>query len=325
MLSTSCTTSTTEPVTTPLITGSETITTALITGSETSTILTTSTFVQAQVTPDAHSVAALQKCYTDACVPTFNQISTCYAQSSPWTNPYNTAQSHNFRACVCETNATHPFTTQGYFYANFATCAHCIFLAYTWNVSYLTGEVLRVENFCLAQEPDAYLFVKDLAAFFYKLDYNRAINAPNTAITAPPLSAVTPLVAQLSALYTTTPPLANLAYGPSAPEGGSLAGVTPSLTTWTSGTETVTELVTWVPTEGGSTYDAGQASRSANVAASEALSASFAAASGGDGAESTMCYGRGPCTSGGWRVKPLGFAGVALRLSVSMAVMVMMI
>lgn len=55
-------------------------------------------------------------------------------------------------------------------------------------------------------------------------------------------------------------PLANLAYGPSAPSDGSLKGLSPSLTTYTTAlftssaqsswlvTQTATSLVTWVPT-----------------------------------------------------------------------------
>jgi hypothetical protein len=185
---------------------------------------------------------------------------------------------------------------------------------------------MRVENFCRAEEPDAYLFLQQLTSFFAHLD-------GGFVLTAPPLPDVTPIVQQLSALYTTTPPLANLAYGASAPEGGSLVGVTPRLTTFTSGGETVTSLVTWVPEVKGSTYDTPQASRSAAGQVGSVLGASFA--TGGQGtstgqgqgegvgpARSTMCYGRGPCDWGVGREVPVGFVGLSLVLTMALGLFV---
>ena len=173
---------------------------------------------------------------------------------------------------------------------------------------------MRVQSFCRAEEPDAFLFLQQLTHFFAELD-------DGFVITAPPLPDVTTIVQRLSALYTTTPPLANLAYGTSAPEGGSLVGVRPSLTTFTRGGVTGTRLVTWVPEGEGvtSTFDASRASRQAASRASSAFGASFAEGTQetGQGVRSTMCYGRGPCNGAGSRRVSVGFVSLGLGLGIA--------
>ena len=85
----------------------------------------------------------------------------------------------------------------------------------------------------------------------------------------------------------------------------------------TSATHTVTELITWTPTDGGGRNDAGSTSKSA---ASDAPVVAFTV-----GAEKTMCYGRGPCRNGAERVVPMGFTrdwGLGLVLMVMVMVMV---
>ena len=133
-------------------------------------------------------------------------------------------------------------------------------------------------------------------------------------VTAPPLSGVTTLVAKVLVLYSTTPPLANLAYSADALEGGSLVGVLPRPTTFMEGASggmggvAVTRLVAWVPVKGG-TYDASWASRQV----SSSLGAGFVTGSRtGQGPGSTMCYGRGPCSEGVGKGVLVRFVGAAL-------------
>ena len=133
-------------------------------------------------------------------------------------------------------------------------------------------------------------------------------------ITAPPLLDVTAVIAKVLVLYRNTPPLADWVYGLSAPEGGSLVGVVPSLTTFTkggkggSGGVAVTRLVTWVLVGEGGTYDVSRASGQAKSRASSVFGVGFVTGSQTcQGAGSTMCYGRGPCNGGVGRGVPVGF------------------
>ena len=219
--------------------------------------------------------------------------STCYEASAPWTDPYDEGQSMDFRGCLCETSADTPFTPDSTFYQNFSQCAHCLTLARPSNYNYMAQQLQRIDNFCRSQNPSAFLFIKQLRGWLAGLDRGMKVNG----LVIPD---VTPMVSQLQPLYTTTPPLANLAYGPSAPWDGSLVGVTPSMTTFTttaaSGTATVTSLVTWLPTEAGKTFNGAAAADSAAEAASSALGSEMGTSSSGSKTRTDhRCYGRGPC------------------------------
>ena len=145
-------------------------------------------------------------------------------------------------------------------------------------------------------------------------------------VTAPPLSGVTTLVAKVLVLYSTTPPLANLAYSADALEGGSLVGVLPRPTTFMEGASggsggvTVTRLVTWVLVGEGETYDVSRASRQV----SSSLGAGFVTGSRtGQGPGSTMCYGRGPCSEGVGKGVLVRFVGATLVVGIALELFVL--
>ena len=104
---------------------------------------------------------------------------------------------------------------------------------------------------------------------------------PGAARYKPPMTNL----AHMSALFTTMPPLANVAYGASAPPDGTLLGVTPVLTTITTSVsstlETVTSIAKWEPTSNTASFNPASASLSAAHAAQSALT-------------SPLCMGRGP-------------------------------
>ncbi|KAK1044224.1 Peptide chain release factor 1, mitochondrial [Friedmanniomyces endolithicus] len=208
------------------------------------------------------------------CGVIFDHLTTCYDSLAPWTDPYNTTQSTKFQACLCATNTTAPFTTDSLLWHNF--------------------------------NPMAYLALANFESWLATL--NKGVT-----LTTPPLTGSITQLAALSAAFTTTPPLANLAYGASAPFDGTLAGVTPELMTQTitvqpSGTATgsasvkrLTMLVDWVATAtatgstAGSRYDPLSASASAaSVAASDLQSALRSVSTIGQGGPSQQCHGKCP-------------------------------
>lgn len=134
----------------------------------------------------------------------------------------------------------------------------------------------------------AYLFLLRLLGWLGSLH-------EGTTLKNPPLTGSITLIGNLGPQFTTTPPLANLAYGSLAPSGGSLVGVTPSLTTvtWDDGASrgTATKLVTWVPTAlNASPYDPVSATASANAAVSQQLYTAV----GTQGGPTARCIGSCP-------------------------------
>ncbi|KAK0806081.1 hypothetical protein LTR38_005299 [Friedmanniomyces endolithicus] len=265
------------------------------------------------------------------CGVIFDHLTTCYDSLAPWTDPYNTTQSTKFQACLCATNTTAPFTTDSLLWHNFVGCSSCL-ATFGAGISLetLAQEFQSIEDFCRSQNPMAYLALANFESWLATL--NKGVT-----LTTPPLTGSITQLAALSAAFTTTPPLANLAYGASAPFDGTLAGVTPELMTQTitvqpSGTATgsasvkrLTMLVDWVATAtatgstAGSRYDPLSASASAaSVAASDLQSALRSVSTIGQGGPSQQCHGKCP-GSGGVRVpavSTLAWACVVLWSSI---------
>ncbi|KAK4552556.1 hypothetical protein LTR86_010200 [Recurvomyces mirabilis] len=274
--------------------------------------------------PTALNATAVEQCLTEpggvqkagelpqpGCGSIFQHIEDCYGSNAPWMDPYNTTQSLNFQTCLCETSATNPFGKANILWQNFTGCANCL-ESFTSGilVDTLASEFSNIENFCCSQNPVAYLIIANFEAWL------AALNA-GISLTAPPLTGAITAITSLSSLFTTTPPLANLAYGVSAPLDGTLGGVTPELMTATiimpasaghpPSTEKITKLLDWMPTASPSgtitpQFDTAAASLSAaSVANSELYAAlSTLAAQGGP---SQMCHGKCP-NSGGARKRP---------------------
>ncbi|TKA83979.1 hypothetical protein B0A55_00254 [Friedmanniomyces simplex] len=188
------------------------------------------------------------------CGAIFQHLTTCFDSLGPWIDPYNTTQSTSFQACMCETNATSPFDTNSLLWRNFIGCSSCLeMFSAGISLDTLAQEFLSIEDFCRSQNPVACLA---LASFETWL---AAINE-GTTLPTPPLTGGITQLAALSSAFTTTPPLANLAYGASAPFDGTLADVTPQLMTQTitvpptgttsgsSSLQVITMLVDWVAT-----------------------------------------------------------------------------
>ncbi|KAK5161436.1 hypothetical protein LTS14_001232 [Recurvomyces mirabilis] len=215
--------------------------------------------------PTALNVTAVEQCLTEpggvqkagelpqpGCGSIFQHIEDCYGSNAPWTDPYNASQSLNFQTCLCETSASNPFGKTNMLWQNFTGCANCL-ESFTSGilVDTLASEFSNIENFCCSQNPLAYLVIANFEAWL------AALNA-GISLTAPPLTGAITAITVLSSLFTTTPPLANLAYGVSAPPEGTLGGVTPELMTATiimpasaghpPSTEKITKLLDWKPT-----------------------------------------------------------------------------
>ncbi|KAI7152736.1 hypothetical protein KC349_g8800 [Hortaea werneckii] len=237
------------------------------------------------------------------CAPFLTHISTCHALHSPWTDPYDSAQSVAFQACLCQTTATKPFGPEGEVWRNFSRCAECLTAeegGAGLGFGKLTEELERIENFCASQNPVAYLFLLRLVGWLGSLH-------PGVKLDRPPLSGDVMRIGTLGPKFTTTAPLVNLAWGASAPSDGSLKDVRPSLTTWSltsdfAGSQSVhlvTSFVTWLPTATAirTTVDPRTASSSAAARISEELGAalsSLAADAGGQGGPSGKCIGDCP-------------------------------
>ncbi|KAK1814112.1 hypothetical protein LTR12_011470 [Friedmanniomyces endolithicus] len=260
------------------------------------------------------------------CGVIFDHLTKCFDSLAPWTDPYNMTQSTKFQACLCATNATTPFTTDSLLWRNFVGCSSCL-VTFGAGISLetLAQELQSIEDFCRSQNPMAYLALANFESWLATLK-------KGVTLTTPPLTGGITQLAALSAAFTTTPPLANLAYGASAPFDGTLAGVTPELMTQTitvqpSGTATgsasvkrLTMLVDWVATAtatgstAGSRYDPLSASASAaSVAASDLQSALRSVSTIGQGGPSQQCHGKCP-GSGGVRVTAMSALGWACMM-----------
>ena len=242
-----------------------------------------------------------------------DHVEDCYNQLAPWTDPYDSTQSAKFQACVCETSKDKPFSMESTLYRNFTGCARCLLAADTPEFNYISGEMQGMRNFCHAEEPNAFIFLRGLMSW---LKRGHMIPTATTNIA---------YITSLNALFTTKPPLANLAWGPSAPYMGSLEGVTPSMTTFTttssSGTATMTELVKWIHTKGGSSFNGAVAASQQSAEASGDLASGVSAVS----MSTTPCKGRGPCSLNGGEVElpPSKLLGVCGGVVMALAAGVM--
>ncbi|KAK3070894.1 hypothetical protein LTR53_009639 [Teratosphaeriaceae sp. CCFEE 6253] len=240
------------------------------------------------------------------CGAIFQHVMACFESLAPWSDPYDTAQSTAFQACTRQTNASTPFTSTSPLWRNFTGCSSCLQTFNTGiNIDTLAQEFQSIESFCSSQNPVAYLLLADFESWLAGIN-------KDVALTTPPLTGSITQLAALSQAFTTTPPLANLAYGASAPFDGSLIGVTPVLMTQTitvpragsaSGSaliEEVTMIVSWGPTAStaGSPYDTVAASLSASRAVASNLESAVSSlgAIGQGGPTSNVCHG--PCLKG---------------------------
>ncbi|GAB1739911.1 hypothetical protein NU219Hw_g4842t1 [Hortaea werneckii] len=253
------------------------------------------------------------------CIPFLTHISTCHDLLTPWSDPYDSAQSAAFQTCLCQTTAATkalgPPEEAGVWWGEFSGCAECLTAGKDGEgdgddggggegagveFGKLTEELERIENFCASQTPVAYLFLLRLVGWLGSLH-------PGVKLDRPPLSGDVMRIGTLGPRFTTTAPLVNLAWGASAPSDGSLKDVRPSLTTWSltsdfAGSHTVhlvTSFVTWLPTATAirTTVDPRTASSSAAARISDELGAalsSMAADAGGQGGPSGKCIGDCP-------------------------------
>ncbi|KAK6384136.1 hypothetical protein LTR65_009804 [Meristemomyces frigidus] len=174
----------------------------------------------------------------DGCGAMFHHMESCYESLAPWVDPYDLTQSTHFQACLCETSSALPFLPNSVLWRNFSGCANCMIDFAHVATGDLNKELERLDNFCCAQIPNAYLFLQRLQDWLYKLH-------TGTVLQQQPLTGVITLIGTLAPLFTTTPPLLNEAYGASAALfAGSLGGVTPSLTTATYSNNGKDSLVT---------------------------------------------------------------------------------
>lgn len=60
------------------------------------------------------------------CEPFLTHLSTCHDRLSPWTDPYDSAQSAAFQTCLCQTSATMPFGPEAEVWRDFSRCAECL-------------------------------------------------------------------------------------------------------------------------------------------------------------------------------------------------------
>lgn len=292
---------------------STTTVTDVTTRSSSQLAVTTTSITSSSNTPTATPTInpAAQACYAGgACGDLLTRVGGCFEQQTPWTDPYDTTKNTAYQACLCVTSAQNPFTEKNILYQTLTACARCLLNAKAAKVGFMAVELQRVDSFCRAQEPIAYLFLRQWGDWLDTASMGAVLAQPTVT------NAVEGVTAMASA-FTTLPPLANLAYGASAASDGSLAGVTPRLTTFTTSSEggaaTVTRLVDWVPTNSKSTFDSASASRTAAAAASSELA-------GG------ICMGRGPCsTSAATAVVPswvilwisLSFAGIVADMGLN--------
>ncbi|GAB7358778.1 hypothetical protein MBLNU230_g4004t1 [Neophaeotheca triangularis] len=207
---------------------------------------------------------AIEACYTlssdqkeengdtsGSCGEIMTAISACYSNNGPWNDPYDQEQSLSFQFCFCDTDPSTTFNSSSPLWSNFTTCASC--LASNANLPFpeIWQQQQRFQNFCSSPEPLAYLFIQRLRRWL-----------GGQQLPTPVLSGQVLGIESLLSQFTTTPPLANIAYGSHAPADGRFAAVTPvltTLTTWsadptnsdTSRAATITRVASWVPTAPG--------------------------------------------------------------------------
>ncbi|EMC92514.1 hypothetical protein BAUCODRAFT_294714 [Baudoinia panamericana UAMH 10762] len=203
-----------------------------VTGTE-STITTASLLPTVSAIPNS---TAIQECLnarggvfngivSPGCAAMLWHLEACYNSYGPITDPYNIPQSHLFQACACETYDNTPFNSSSWLWQNFTGCATCLEASSSGiTMDILSQQLEDIDNFCRSQNPVMYLAIADFEQWL-------KLVLAGLTLTQPVLSGIITDNLKASSLFTTTPPLANLAYGPSAPFDGSLRGVVPNLMT----------------------------------------------------------------------------------------------
>ena len=169
-----------------------------------------------------------------------------------------------YRACVCMTDDSNPFTEFSALWKNFTGCAACVQRAVR-DVdveAWVLKETLRLRAFCRAQEPNAFLFLLHLRNWYYRLSNYSEISArPFRGAFPTALGDGEAAMEVMRSQWTGRPPLGNIAWGPSAPPDGKYSAVSPVVTDYVTiasvqqaeYTTQVSSLVSWVPTKAGVT------------------------------------------------------------------------
>lgn len=234
----------------------------------------------------------------------------CNDHHGPTDDPATDSQNFELQACICGTSIHEPFTSNSVLYRNFTGCAACLLSSESPNSRFVYTAAQTLWNFCRSQNPVPYLFYSEL--------YKALSQAPMQIDAL--FSALNSLTGVLGSVPSTTPPLADLAYGSSAPPDGSLAKVTPSLITYTTSMtesaegsvvlETITSLMAWVPTQAGKAWYPASASYSEASAVSSRLASDLCKEQGLGQCPKSMEIRRGPRKS----LLCLCFAASALLL-----------
>lgn len=202
------------------------------------------------------------------CGALFAHVVDCFAASEPWSSPYDAARNGAYQRCVCMTSPANPFTENSALWKNFSGCAACVYDLLDGEEGldvqpWVTLETRRLWGFCRAQEPSAFMFTLFLRNWFYRLDDFNDVDPAPFAAAWPEVSGIDAEgMPALQAHWTGAPPLANLAWGPSAAPEWKYDGATPELSTFMTEasvydirvTELASRLVTWVPTQAGQTW-----------------------------------------------------------------------
>jgi hypothetical protein len=112
------------------------------------------------------------------CGAIFQKIESCYDSLGPWMNPYNSAQSAKFQSCLCGTSNTNPFTPESALWRNFTGRSDCLLPCVDLRMGELSKELQRMENFCAAQEPNAYLFRLRLEGWLFAIAGGASLSQP---------------------------------------------------------------------------------------------------------------------------------------------------
>lgn len=157
--------------------------------------------------------------------------SRSFDQKAPWLDPYNTQQSKDFQACVCRTSTGHPFTLGSSLWLAWAKCSYCLKQFGHVIPENVRTEDLAIYHFCSSAEPYAFLFITELQDFLL---------AQWPGVTPTPVFSgpITTLYPALQPLWSTKPPLANIAFGASTVDYGygALNGQTPIMASFTTTT-----------------------------------------------------------------------------------------
>jgi len=243
---------------------------------------------------------AVQSCFQahfdPGCGGMLQHVMDCYENQAPWVDPLNTTQSTAFQACLCQTSPSVRFSTNSVLWHDFTSCAFCLFGWVPINFYELLPEMQRIEEFCSSQTPVRLVLMKAssigcivlwLTVHDFQFGY---VFLPNlldwlgslykgTTLAKPPLTGSITLITDMAPLCTPVPPLANLAYGASAPPDGILGALVPALTTFTTlqsnKLATITSLITWLPTATSEFTMASVESSAASVASRELASALY--------------------------------------------------